>query len=86
MFKQITEFLLNTPERYWLIINGYHIHKSFWGILFFIAGMLFMIFNVLWIGILIFFIGLLIVTISIIGQKYTHGSYKLEIWEKYSRK
>lgn len=86
MLKQIIEFLLNTPEKYWLIVGKYHIHKSFWGIIFFIAGILLMVSSILWVGILTFSVGCFILSISIIGQKYTHGKYKLEIWEKYLRK
>jgi hypothetical protein len=91
MFDNIKELLLNTPEKYWLIIGNYHIHKSFWGIISLILGtfslshkflkkkyrIIFAIFFLL--------IGTTALTLSIIGQKYTHGKYKLELWEKYAR-
>ncbi len=79
MSSKIKELLLNTPEKYWLIIWGYHIHKSFWGVLFIILGVLY---SSLWIRILMLFIGIFILLISIIGQKYTHDKYRLVILEK----
>lgn len=84
--KNLKDFLLNTPEKYWLVISGYHIHKSFWGLIFLILGMIFIIFHKLFIGFGLLIIGDVLIILSIIGQKYTHGKYRLELWERYKKK
>jgi len=83
MFKKIKELLLNTPERYWLILFGYHIHKSFWGVLNVVLGVILVLFLSLAFGIFFIITGCIVLALSIIGQKYTYGKYKIEIWEKY---
>ena len=87
MIDQLIEFLLNTPEEYWLIIGDYHIHKSFWGlILFLVAGIFLIVYKSKWKGLILLIIGFIVLSFSIIGQRYTHGKYKLELWEKYTPK
>ena|GEM_PF-3458608 len=86
MLNKIKETLLNTPEKYWLIVGNYHIHKSFWGIMFVILGVILMFNYNSWTSTIALTVGLFILTISVIGQKYTHGKYKLEIMERYDRK
>ncbi len=85
MLKKIKEFLLNTPEKYWLVIFGYHIHKSFWGVLFFLIGLLMLIFYSSLYGIIFIIFGLICITLSIRGHVYTKNRPYFKLWEKYKK-
>jgi len=55
MKNKIKELLLDTLEKYWLVIFGYHIKKSFWGVCFLILGLILIIFHSLLLGVIISF-------------------------------
>ncbi|HIH26277.1 hypothetical protein J4476_01340 [Candidatus Woesearchaeota archaeon] len=85
MTNKIKELFLNTPEKYWFIIFGYHIHKSFWGVLFIILGII--VFNLFskFFGIVLLILGLLITTLSICGHIYTNNKPYFKLWDKYNK-
>jgi len=86
VMQEIKELILNTPEKYWVIIAGYHFHKSFWGILILIIGGILFFLWENWYCVPFIIIGSYFLIASILGQKYTHGKYKLVLWEKLSKK
>lgn len=79
MFKGIKEYLLNTPEKYWVVIFGYHLHKSFWGTLLVIVGLLFKFISALIVGGILIFL-------SISGHIYTNNKPYFKLWDKYEKK
>ena len=85
MFKQIKEFLLNTPEKYWLVIFGYHLHKSFWGVLFVLIGIGIINFYSFFYGTITLVKGLILITISISGHIYTNNKPYFKLWDKYQK-
>lgn len=62
MLPKLKEFILNTPEKYWFIVKGYHIHKSFWGLVFLVTGFILTLLSFLWFGIILLFAGCSILT------------------------
>ena len=83
MLNKIKEIVLNTPEKYWLIVFGYHIHKSFWGLILFIAGLIISVFYSLILGIILLVIGIIIMILAILGNLYTHNKAYFKLWDKY---
>jgi len=76
------EFALNTPPNHWIIVFGYHIHKSFWGCLLGVIGII-ELFFMLWLGIALLVVGVIMIIISIIGNIYTDDKPYFKLWDKY---
>ena len=85
MGNRIKEFLLNTPEKYWLIIFGYHIHKSFWGVILFLIGITLLIISKLIWGMISLIIGSVLIVLSICGHVYTNNRPYFKLWDKYKK-
>ncbi len=83
MYQQTKRFILNTPEKYWVVVLGRHLHKSFWVLLLFTAGVLTGWHHTL--GVVLSVIGVLLVALSIVGHYYTNNRPLLKLWDKYQR-
>lgn len=81
----IFKFLWNTPEPYWLILFGYHIHKAFWGVLLIIAGIIFLIKNYQRIGIILAIIGILLVLLDIRAHIEIGLKPYFMLWNKHQK-
>ena len=92
MIERLKEFFLNTPEKYWTIVFGYHLHKSFFGLV--LVSVSFIIFFIYWlrfpskdylayIGLGLFLIGAVLLTLSILGHIYTQNVPYFKLWDKY---
>jgi len=79
MLKSIKEYLLNTPEKYWVVIIGYHLHKSFFGMLLIIIGLLLKFMPAI-------VIGLILILLSISGHIYTKNKPYFKLWDKYHKR
>jgi hypothetical protein len=88
----IKELLLNTPEKYWIIAFGYHLHKSFFGVLFLLASFIVFLFYwrkfpskryLMYVCLALFGVGALLVLLSIFGHIYTHNLPYFKLWDKY---
>ena len=86
LLKKFINFELNTPEKYWLVIGGYHIHKSFWGTLLVIFSIISFIFISMTLGILALSIGIIILLLSIFGHIKTNNHPYFKLWDKYENK
>ena len=82
----IFKFLWNTPERYWLIVFGYHIHKAFWGVLLIVLGLTVVILNYLYFGISLVLIGLLLVLLDIRAHVEIGLKPYFILWNKHPKK
>jgi hypothetical protein len=78
MRKRIIEQLFNTPEKYWVVIGGYHFHKSFWGTLLIGIGLFL---QSLWLA----GIGCILIFLSVAGHIYTNNKPYFKLWEKYEK-
>jgi hypothetical protein len=78
----IKNFTIDTPNKYWAVINGYHIHKSLLGALLVILGTIVSI-NNLKTGVIVSIIGLAIIIIDIIGHIHTNWHKKIVFIEKH---
>lgn len=85
MFNRIKEFLLNTPEKYWLVVFGYHLHKSFWGVILIILGLIIITTYSLILGIVLLCLGTLLLILSISGNVYTNNRPYFQLWKKYEK-
>jgi len=92
MINTIKESLFNTPEKYWTIIFGYHLHKSFLGT--FLIFSAFIILFLYWlkfptkhylgyVGMIIIIIGVVLILLSIFGHIYTNNLPYFKLWDKY---
>src|SRR3989338_9349316 len=70
--RRLKEFLLNTPEKYWLVVYGDHLHKSFWGLALFLTG-----FVLTW---YVSLFGMLVLSLSVAGHVYTRNRPYLKLW------
>lgn len=75
--RQVKEFLLNTPEQYWFVVFGYHVHKSFWGVLLIVSGLF-------WTWRLCV-AGVALVSISVAGHVYTDNRPYFKLWERHRK-
>ena len=85
--KQIKELLLNTPEKYWLIVRGKHIHKSFWGVTLTggsVASWLTTQSLLITGGLLT--VGLAVIGLSIAGHIYTGNKPYFKLWDNYFKR
>lgn len=82
--RRMKELLLNTPQGYWLIIRGYHIHKSFWGLLVFLLGLIILFFSKIF-GIMCMIIGGTIVILSVCGHIHTNNKPYFKLWDKHGK-
>ena len=78
MFRNIKEYLLNTPEKHWIVIFGYHFHKSFWGTLLLIIGLLLRYSPII-------IIGFILVFLDIAGHIYTKNKPYFKLWDKHEK-
>lgn len=85
MVKKAKEFMLNTPEKYWVVIFGHHLHKSFWGVLLFVLGLIAYRYDSVRLGIFFLVIGILLVVLSITGHIYTQNKPYFKLWDKYKK-
>lgn len=85
MFNRMKEFLLNTPEKYWLVLFGYHIHKSFWGVVFTLIGITLLVTRSLILGTVSFIVGIILLVLSIYGHIYTNNRPYFKLWDKYEK-
>ena len=59
----LSKFFLNTPKKYWLVVKGYHVHKSFFGLIIVLFGLFF-----IW----LIPIGIFLMLIDMAGHHYTN--------------
>ncbi len=78
ILNRIRDQLLNTPEKQWIVVFGYHLHKSFWGTLAVVVGAVWHF----WPAILME-VGL--IALSIAGHIYTHNKPYFKLWDKYQK-
>ena len=76
MIKRVMQYLLNTPEKYWFVMFGYHFHKSFLGTLLLIIG-----FITNFVPFIIF--GTILIILSVSGHIYTQNKPYFKLWDKY---
>lgn len=82
--SKIINIILDTPEKYWLVVNGYHVKKSFWGVLMVALSFVFAVADVSSKLFLTFFIiGIFLIILSIIGHIHKGSKPYFKIWEKY---
>ena len=76
----VKEFILNTPEKHWIVVYGYHLHKSFFGIIFVLVSIiLFLLYRkkysskrlIFYLSLASLFVGLILLFLSITGNIYT---------------
>ena len=74
MIQKILEFLLNTPKSYQLFVAGYHVHKTFWGILLIIISLSFFFGKKIHriIPFILLIIGIILIALDVTGHMYTH--------------
>ncbi|MBW2991418.1 hypothetical protein KY348_06995 [Candidatus Woesearchaeota archaeon] len=85
MAKKVKEALLNTPESWWIIIRGYHLHKSFWGVILLILGLITWKYYSSAIGLLFLVVGIILIILSILGHIYTQNKPYFKLWEKHKK-
>jgi hypothetical protein len=82
MVSKIGEFILNTPEKYWIIINGHHLHKSFFGVIFILIGVISLILyrlkysskrSIFYTSLVFLIVGVVLLVLSISGNVYTNN-------------
>lgn len=84
----LQEYLLNTPAKYWITIFGYHLHKSFFGVIFLLLGIIIFSINkksqsrFKKLGIILASFGLILVILSILGHIYTDNHPYFKLWDK----
>ena len=86
--NNILEFILNTPEEYWVVIFGFHLKKAFWGILCLITGVSLFYFSkknktLKYGGIIFLIFGCLLIIIGTLGNIYTNNLPYFKLWSKY---
>jgi len=78
------DFVFNAPERYWCVLNGYHIHKPVWGLLLIVIGLILLALGSTSVGITIFVFGVVITVIGVVGQEHTPGGeYRILFVDSY---
>lgn len=77
--KVMKEYVLNTPEQYWTVIFGRHVHKSFWGLLLIALGL------IVWskLGLFMGGTGSVLVSLSVAGHIYTDNKPYFKLWDRY---
>ena len=92
MTDELKEFFLNTPEKYWTVIFGYHPHKSFFSLVLIIMAII--VFFTYWLklpskhylaylGLTLFIIGGILLILSVLGHIYTQNVPYFKLWDKY---
>jgi len=79
---KIQHFTIDTPEKYWAIIKGYHIHKGVLGIPAIIGGTI-ISFNNLTAGVITALAGIGIIIMDTIGHIHTNWHKKIVFIEKH---
>lgn len=79
MLKKVRDQLLNTPKKYWIVVFGFHLHKSFWGTLLVGAG-LFLHF------IPSIYIGFVLILLSVTGHIYTKNKPYFKLWDREEKR
>ncbi len=92
MLNLIKEAFLNTPKKYWFVVFGYHLHKSFFGVVLLIISITLLLFNflkyrnkklLLYLGLISWIIGTILIVLSILGNVYTNHLPYFNLLEPY---
>jgi hypothetical protein len=78
VFKKIIEYFLDTPEKYWVVVFGYHLKKSFLGVILIILGVVFALLPLR-------AIGLFFILLGIAGHIYKKEKPYFRLWDKYKK-
>lgn len=78
----IKNFTIDTPEKYWAVIFGYHIHKGVLGVILIIIGIVPTL-N-LYLRFALIFIGIGIVILDTIGHIHTNWHKTFSLIEKHN--
>jgi len=79
VYKKIKEYLLNCPEKYWVVVFGYHFKKSFLGTVLLLVGIFLA-------SLFLIIAGLFFICLGIAGHIYTNRKSYFKLWEKYEKK
>jgi hypothetical protein len=83
--NKVIKYLLNTPKRGWVIIFGYHLHKSFWGCLLILAGVVILFLSLQKLSFIFFTAGIILIILSIAGHIHTKNRPYFKLWDKYKK-
>ncbi|QQG45659.1 MAG: hypothetical protein HYW89_01940 [Candidatus Sungiibacteriota bacterium] len=85
--RQIFLFFLDTPDKYWIVVSGYHLHKMFWGFLSLLISLVLWRFGatkvILTVARVAFFIGVGLVAVDLWSHWYTQGTPYFALWDLY---
>lgn len=80
--NRIKKYLLDTPEKHWLIVRGYHIHKSFWGVFLAVTGIVVCLYSMMF-GLIASALGLSLAILDIKGHMATDNKPFFQLWNKH---
>lgn len=79
----IKNFTVDTPEKYWAVIFGYHVHKGVLGIILIVAGITLPL-NNLYLSLALVTIGAGIIIMDTIGHIHTNWHKTFSFIEKHN--
>lgn len=80
--KVIKNFTIDTPNKYWFVILGYHVHKGVIGLVSMPAG-IYLSFDNFLKGAIVFILGLGIVIMDTMGHIHTNWHKTISFIEKH---
>ena len=76
-------YLLDTPEKYWIVVGYYHIHKGFWGMLLTVWALWAFFRKQRRFELLLLSLGIFLLLVSAAGNWYTEGEPSIKIWSEH---
>lgn len=81
---KVQHLTIDTPEKYWAIIKGYHVHKGIIGLILIPLGIGIGIeLNNFWLGLILFILGWGIVIMDTYGHIHTNWHKRIVFIEKH---
>lgn len=82
MVKRVINYFLNVPEKHWLVVRGYHIHKAFWGVFLAVAGIIVCLHSIIF-GLIASVLGVGLAILDVRGHMTTDNKPYFQLWNKH---